>query len=52
MNMLVRWYNQNRKIIWIVILTIIAIIALLQVLDNNAKKNTNDNNIKTKMQRK
>ena len=47
MNMLVRWYNQNRKIIWIVILTIIAIIALLQVLDNNAKKNTNDKNSST-----
>lgn len=50
MNKLVRFYNQNRHMVWIVILSIIAIISIIQVLDNlayeknNANKNINNYN--------
>ena len=47
MGRIIRLYNQNRKIIWTVILTIIAIIALLQVLNNYSKNNTNDKSSST-----
>ncbi len=47
MGRIIRWYNQNRKIIWTVILTIIAIIALLQVLNNYSKNNTKDKSSST-----
>lgn len=39
MNRIIRWYNQYRKEIWIVILTIIGIIALIQTLNNYYKNN-------------
>lgn len=38
-NFIVRWYNQNRRIIWTAILTIVGIIALIQTLNNNHKNN-------------
>ena len=38
-NKIVRWYNQNRQIIWTVILTIIGIIILIQTLNNTYNKN-------------
>ena len=41
-NFIVRWYNQNRKMIWIVILTIVAVIGLIQILDNYYKNNPKD----------
>lgn len=34
MNKLIRLYNQNRHLFWIIILTIIAIIAIVQILNN------------------
>lgn len=52
MNKLIRFYNQNRHIIWLVILSVTAIIALIQILDdfayekNNANKNSNINTYK------
>ena len=39
MNFVVRWYNQNRRMIWIVSLTIVGVIALIQTLDNYYKNN-------------
>lgn len=50
MNRLVRFYNQNRHIIWIVILSIVAIIAIIQILNkfayikSSAKENVNNTN--------
>lgn len=47
MNKLIKLYNQNRYMIWIVVLTLIAIIALIQILNNftlerkNAQNNQN-----------
>ena len=38
-NFIVRWYNQNRKMIWIVVLTIVGVIALIQTLNNYYKNN-------------
>lgn len=38
MNRLTRWYNQNKRIIWSVLLIIIAIILLIQVLDKFYEK--------------
>lgn len=38
-NFIIRWYNQNRKIIWIVILTFVAVISLIRILDNHYKNN-------------
>jgi len=48
-NIIMRWYNQNRKIIWIVILTVVGIIALIQTLNNNYEndKNTISNSVTT-----
>ena len=40
-------YNQNRKIFWIVILTIIAVIALIQALNNYYKNDTKDESSST-----
>ena len=37
-NIVMRWYNQNRKIIWTVVLTIIGVIALIQTLNNHYEK--------------
>lgn len=42
MNRIIRWYNQNRKTIWIVMLTFIAVIALIQTLNNFYKNKTKD----------
>ena len=47
MNRIVRWYNQNRRMIWIVILTIVGIIALIQTLDNYYEKNTKEESSST-----
>lgn len=47
MNRIISWYNQNRKIIWIVVLTIIAVIALIQSLNNYYKSNTKDESSST-----
>ena len=42
MNILIRWYNQNRRMIWITVFTIIAVIALVQTLNNYYKNNTKE----------
>lgn len=42
MNILIRWYNENRKMIWIVIFTIIGVFALIQTLNNYYKNNTKE----------
>lgn len=42
MNILVRWYNQNKRMIWIVSLTIIGVFALIQALNNYYKNNTKE----------
>lgn len=42
MNILIRWYNQNRKMLWIVAFTIIAVIVLVQTLNNYYKNNTKE----------
>ncbi|MBQ2916902.1 MAG: hypothetical protein IJE59_01805 [Clostridia bacterium] len=51
MNSIIRWYNQNRNIIWITVLTIIGVIALIQTLDgfykNNTKEESSSTNIST-----
>lgn len=45
MNKFVRFYNQNRHMVWIIILSIAAFIAIIQILDNFAyeKNNANQN---------
>lgn len=47
MNKITRWYNQNKRIIWITILTIMTVIFLIQVLNsyykNNPKKSSSTN---------
>jgi hypothetical protein len=40
MNRIVRWYNQNRRIIWISILICIGIYAVIQILNYAAKNST------------
>lgn len=42
MNILIRWYNQNRKMLWIVVLTIIGVFALIQALNSYYKNNTKE----------
>lgn len=44
MSKLSSWYNQNRKIIWLSILVVIAVIALIQVFNNYYKNNISSNN--------
>lgn len=46
-NFIVRWYNQNRKMIWIVVLTIIAVIGIIQSLNNYYKNNPKDKSSST-----
>ena len=46
-NFIVRWYNQNRKMIWIVVLSIVAVIALIQTLNNYYKNNPKDESSST-----
>ena len=45
MNKFVRFYNQHRHIVWIIILSIVAFIAIIQILNNFAyeKNNANQN---------
>lgn len=43
MNKFIRFYNQNRHIVWIIILSIAAFIAIIQILDNFAYKKNNAN---------
>jgi len=46
MNKFIRFYNQNRYIVWIIILSIAAFIAVIQILDNFAyEKNMANQNI-------
>lgn len=46
MNNFVRFYNQNRYMVWIIILLIAAFIAIIQILDNFAyEKNKENQNI-------
>ena len=47
MNKIVRWYNQNKRIIWGVILIFAIAIALIQVLNNYYKNNANDESSST-----
>ena len=50
MNKFIRFYNQNRYIVWIIVLSIVAFIAIIQILDNFlyeeniANKNINNSN--------
>lgn len=44
MNRLIRFYNKNRKMIWMYILIIVAGITLLQILNSYAKVVNNNNN--------
>lgn len=49
-NIIMRWYNQNRKIIWILVLTVVAVIALIQTLNNyynNAEDESSTNSTTT-----
>ena len=41
MNKFIRFYNQNRYIVWIIILSIAAFIAVIQILDNFAYEKNN-----------
>lgn len=50
MNRFVRFYNQNRKVIWITLLLVVGVITLIQILDRLVKeKNINEvtNNVVT-----
>ena len=42
MNKLIRFYNENRYIVWLCILIIIAIIAFIQILNNIVSKENNE----------
>lgn len=46
-NFIVRWYNQNRKIIWVAILTVVAVIGLIQTLNSYYKNKAKDENSST-----
>lgn len=46
-NFIVRWYNQNRKIIWTVIITVVAVIGLIQTLNSYYKNKAVDENSST-----
>lgn len=49
MNRLIRFYNKNRHMVWMVILTVVAIIFLIQILNKFAReKNNNESIIKEK----
>lgn len=41
MNKIIRFYNQNRAMFWIIVVSIIAIIALIQTLNSYYKENKN-----------
>lgn len=43
MNRFIRFYNKNRHMFWVIIVTVIGIIALVQVLDKIAYKNISKN---------
>ena len=42
MNILIRWYNQNRKMLWIAIIVIIGVFGLIQALNSYYKNNTKE----------
>ncbi len=42
MNNIVRWYNKNRKMIWTVILSFVAVIAMIQTFNNYYKNKPKD----------
>lgn len=42
MNILIRWYNQNRRIIWTALIVIVLVIGITQALNNYYKNNTNE----------
>lgn len=44
MNKLIRFYNKNRHIVWIVILVVVAIITLIQILNRFVYEKDNENN--------
>lgn len=44
MNRFIRWFNQNRKSIWVTVIVVLSIFVLIQLLDNyykNKKENSN-----------
>ncbi len=51
MNVIIRWYNQNRHIFWLVIATVAGFILILQTLNgfykNNTKEESSSTNIST-----
>ena len=51
MSKIIRWYNQNRNIIWMTVLTVVGVIALIQTLNgfykNNTKEESSSTNIST-----
>ena len=47
MNIIIRWYNQNRKIIWLVIAIIIGIVGLIHTLNSFYKDNTKEESSST-----
>ena len=47
MNRLIKYYNQNRYIIWLVILILVAIIGLIQILNNFASEKISMDNTVT-----
>lgn len=42
MNKLLRFYNNNRYIVWIVVLSIVAIVAIIHILDNTIGERNNN----------
>lgn len=49
MNKLIRYYNQNRHKVWIIIVTVIGIIALIQILNRLALEKNNINKNATEL---
>lgn len=47
MNRIIRWYNQNRQIIWVGIAIVIGVIFLIQALNNYYKNNTKEESSST-----
>ena len=47
MNRIVRWYNQNRHIFWIVVAVVAGFILILQTLNNYYKNNTKEESSST-----
>lgn len=47
MNILIRWYNQNRKMLWIAIIVIIGVFGLIHTLNSYYKNNTKEKSSST-----